>query len=513
MKGFWKEVWQSKQRATLAGVLLSAIIASILYGFNWHTFYDTRKNFAKERAQIIAGDVATLAKASGAAPGNDVEFRHILREYLPGRRQKITVSRLIENEPHPQWQETNDTVVDKSRTQVAVTTLIDGDDTSVKAHISIEVKVGNRPRYVVSLVRAWSFSLLDYLDDPDGWWTNALYNRSRPLYGYLFTIMIVGFGTIRALYRDQRQLLRLEREAEELGEDLDRFRDEHMDEVNRLQHQMEHLSHQHQKAITHQDQLTEEIRGIKREYRKLVETTDAGADDDRLAQATQRKSRVERVLASYNLKVAHYQREMEQSRSEFEAAEQLLHEVEARREGLNQKLQDRNQEIRKLHKLIRETQKEINSVRSNQVQQGRAHLHDLEEWEDSQSSVEEQLGIWMKGGHARVNFSSHGMIGVVERQFEKIDQAFVDRYFTHVNNLEYTRGARSLIRVHTDSKEEGQPSAGKLLVALDDDAGRTLGLRFEVVPDGPDAAHVGFLLAMLLRAKCRDFMHYQIRVR
>ena len=50
-------------------------------------------------------------------------------------------------------------------------------------------------------------------------------------------------------------------------------------------------------------------------------------------------------------------------------------------------------------------------------------------------------------------------------------------------------------------------------MALDDDAGRTLGMRFETRKDAPDPANIGFLLALLLRSKCRDFRHYAVRAR
>ena len=60
---------------------------------------------------------------------------------------------------------------------------------------------------------------------------------------------------------------------------------------------------------------------------------------------------------------------------------------------------------------------------------------------------------------------------------------------------------------------EPDGGAGQLIAALDDDAGRTLGLRFALRPDAPDVSHVGFVLALLLRTHSRDFRAFAIRVR
>ena len=517
MRGFWGEIWRSPTRATIAGAILSAAIASILYGFNWHTFYDTRTNFAKNRAELIAKDIATLAIATDAAPGNDTNFRKILEQYLAPRRQLITVSRVnATTGSEPEWSQSNGVRVDESRSLVSadfgleVSAGPEGNDP-----LHVDVRVGIRPRFIVALTRAWSLSILDYTDNPKRWWSEALYNRSIPLYGYLLTIMIVGFGTIRALYRDQQELIRLEHEAREVAAELDQLRDQHSEEIALFRKQINRTQHQRDDAISNRDHLTAEIAGIEREYQELIDTSSATtADDSRLQEAAQRKTQVERVLASYNVKVDYYEHELNETRSELDAAEQLLQEVEDRREGLNVKLQDRNRKIRKLHGLVKETQKEMRNTQSDQLRLGKAHLRELREWEESQNTLEEQLGYWVKtGGHANVNFSKHSKVGWVEQQFQKIDPAFVDRYFTHVNNREYERGGRRLIRVLRDGSEDIDFSGGRLIIALDDDAGRTLGLRFETRKDAPDPVHIGFVLALLLRAKCRDFHNFSIRTR
>lgn len=517
MKGFWPRIWQSPTRAALAGVILSAVIASTLYLFNWHTFYDTRTNYSQNRAALTADDIATLALATRAAPGNDADFRMALQQYQNRRNQLITVSRLKgDDRDTPVWVESNNTQIDTSRTILAeefVLTEDGGQDTGSPLVVNISDAI--RPRFIISLTRAWTFSILDYIESPERWVSLALYNRSVPLYGYLLTIMLVGFGTIRAIYRDQQELIRLERQAEEIGDELEQLHLEHEEEVAEFKKQMEHAGHKHEEAVRNRELLKEQLSAIEREYQDLVDTSpQVDPDDSRLREAADRKSRVEHALASYNMKVSHYENELSETRSELDAAEQLLLEVEEKQGGLNAKLKDRNRQIRKLQGAIQDAQKELRSAQMNHLQAGKASLRRKRDLEESQASIEEQLESWVKTGQqASVNFSSHSRVGEVEEQFQRIDQAFVDRYFTHVNNSEYERGARRIIRILADGSAGNDAAAGKLIVVLDEDAGRTLAMRYEIRKDAPDPVHVGFVLALLLRTKCRDFRNFSIRAR
>jgi hypothetical protein len=70
-----------------------------------------------------------------------------------------------------------------------------------------------------------------------------------------------------------------------------------------------------------------------------------------------------------------------------------------------------------------------------------------------------------------------------------------------------------LIRVNTTPASGEDEVSGELVVVLDDDAGRTLGLRYALRGDAPDPDQVGFVLALLLRSHCRDFRSFAIRSR
>jgi DNA repair exonuclease SbcCD ATPase subunit len=330
--------------------------------------------------------------------------------------------------------------------------------------------------------------------------------------------MIVGFGTIRAIYRDQQELIRLDQEAREVTHELDRLREENAVEIDALRKQVDRSQSQRDEAIHQRQRLRDEIDGIEREYQTLIkavpETAGDVAGDGAIRDAAARRSRAQQALASYNEKVTEYERGLAEARSELAAAEQLLNEVETRREDLTGKLRDRNREILKLKSLIQNAQRQTHTMQLERMRIGAGHARDIRAWQESQDAIEEQLGRWVKtGSGVRVNFSDHSKAGIVEQQLARIDAAFVERYFTHVTNQEYTRGARRLIRVMTGGGDDPSSRAGELMVALDDDAGRTLGMRFETRRDAPEASYVGFVLALLLRTKCRDFRGFAVRAR
>lgn len=62
-----------------------------------------------------------------------------------------------------------------------------------------------------------------------------------------------------------------------------------------------------------------------------------------------------------------------------------------------------------------------------------------------------------------------------------------------------------------EEKDPDGSKYGELVVSLDDDKGRTLGLRFDVRKQAPDIKSVGFVLAMYLKAMSRDLRDFGIK--
>ena len=242
--------------------------------------------------------------------------------------------------------------------------------------------------------------------------------------------------------------------------------------------------------------------------------TDTGSPEasaEQLRRIEEQRSSLQRELLTHDEEVARHEHELEDVRAELSAAEELLEEVEERRADLVGKLQDRNREIRKLRGILEQAQKLTHTMRVDSGPPSRAQQQRMDQ---AQRRIEEQLGRWIESsGEAKLNFSQHSRAVEVEAQFERIDRGFVDRFFTHVTNPEYDRGARRMIRVRAGQDDGTGERFGELVVVLDDDAGRTLGLRYALSNDAPGVVPIGFVLALLLRASCRDFRRFAIRTR
>ena len=275
MQHWWTSIWRSRRRSALAGLLISALIASVLYAFNWHTFYSTRSNLAQQRAERIFADIHAIALHTASHPDHDQVFRDALRDYADHRRARITVTRLSPQPgTAPLWRQSNDVVIDQRRTLMdSVHELSDLGQHSggeIGGRLRVQVEEAIRPPLYLALARAWSFSIIDYRQHPQRWHDDVLYNRSLPLYGYFLTILLVGFGTIRAFHRDQLELDRLQADAINACAELDRQQQQSQQQIEQLRRQQQQNQQQQLQAEQQQQHLQAELQDIDSEYRQLL---------------------------------------------------------------------------------------------------------------------------------------------------------------------------------------------------------------------------------------------------
>jgi small-conductance mechanosensitive channel len=213
-----------------------------------------------------------------------------------------------------------------------------------------------------------------------------------------------------------------------------------------------------------------------------------------------------RALGEHESAVAAGDAELGSLHAELAAAEELLAEVDSQREALKQQVQDQSTELWKLRQEIMATQHKSAIQRARTMMLTRSNVRKTEV---VANRLEDQLKGWVRKTELNVNFSEHGHASIVREAFDKLDREFIDRYFSHATNPEYERGRRCAIHLHSGKDPDGT-EFGELRVALDDDAGRTLGLRYELKKDAPDVKLVGFVLAMYMRAIHRDLRDYSI---
>ncbi|MHC4841049.1 MAG: hypothetical protein ACYTDT_08870 [Planctomycetota bacterium] len=240
--------------------------------------------------------------------------------------------------------------------------------------------------------------------------------------------------------------------------------------------------------------------------RLMAGLKDAGAADDDDAGVTMILEGVQRLADKAEHE--HHDVEAEELAEELAAAEELLREVEQQRAELEKTVKDSSAEMYNLKATVEAATRKSFEARARTMMLTRSNV---KKTDVIAKRMEDMLKSWIKKEDLNVNFSEHGHAIDVQNQFEKIDQEFVTRYFTHITNPEYERGQHRIIRVNEELDPDGS-KYGELVVSLDDDKGRTLGLRFDVRKQAPDIKAVGFVLAMYLRAMTRDFRDFGIKV-
>ena len=235
---------------------------------------------------------------------------------------------------------------------------------------------------------------------------------------------------------------------------------------------------------------------------------DPGGVTVALASAKEVAEHARQLEAHEGALVAH-DSELGELQTELDAAEELLRDVDTQRSALENQLKDRDREVWKLRSEIEGIRSKSHEQRARTMMLTRSSIRKTDV---VANRLEDQLKHWVKKtGEVNVNFSEHGHAVTVKDAFDRLDREFIDRYFSHVTNPEYERGQRRSIHVHAAKGPDGT-EYGELRLALDDDAGRTLGLRFELKGSAPDTKAVGFVLAMYLRAMHRDLRDYSINV-
>lgn len=299
----------------------------------------------------------------------------------------------------------------------------------------------------------------------------------------------------------------VQKEAEDVRAELVAMREEQQHTLEMLRERLANAQSEIDSALRDKERLMAELHEV---------VPDAPADasatflidkaHEKVAQESKRQAAQTRV-AQREESIQRTQAEIEELKKELAAAEVLFFESDRRASELDKQLNDKSRELWKLKAEVQGAQSHARESRLKTMMLTRSHI---KKGEHTLRMLEEMLKRWIKSsGAANVNFSTHGHASEVAAQFEKIDRDFVDRYFTHVTNPEYERGQHRAIRIKEGENPDGT-KFGELVIALDDDAGRTLGLRFDLRKNSPSAQQVGFMLAMLLRAQCREFRDFEI---
>lgn len=317
--------------------------------------------------------------------------------------------------------------------------------------------------------------------------------------GLFFMLLGVVLGAVLGILVGRRNPA-FNQSTEEVAAELDSVRDHQHQTLEELRRRIEEVQAARARAEVERARLLKGLNEISGGHDQSVTVALVNAHE--VAEHARELEAQEGEVAGHDAELGHLQEELS-------AAEELLRDVDARRSALEGQLKDRDKELWKLRSEIEGVQRRSHEQRARTMMLTRSNVRKTDV---VAGRLEDQLKRWVKNtGPANVNFSEHGHASMVREFFSKLDREFIDRYFSHVTNPEYERGRHRAIHVQSGKDPDGT-EYGELRIALDDDAGRTLGLRFELKGDAPDAAAVGFVLAMYLRAMHRDLRDFSLQV-
>lgn len=145
------------------------------------------------------------------------------------------------------------------------------------------------------------------------------------------------------------------------------------------------------------------------------------------------KHLADKASESEHAEHCHDDAEIEELSEELTAAEELLREVEQQRAELEKQVKDSSAEMFKLKATVESATRKSNDARARTLMLTSSNV---KKTDIIAKRMEDMLKGWIKKEDLNVNFSEHSHAVDVQRQFERLDQDFVARYFTHVTNPE-----------------------------------------------------------------------------
>lgn len=372
------------------------------------------------------------------------------------------------------WAVSNDRKLDASRSLVSK-------DFSINSGESIfefSYRYSNRPPFLTALLRAWSWSVLDYLENPEGYWKYNLYNRSTPLYSALAVVALLSVPLFIRTYRDKQTYSLLKAHLRELeikkNEAVIALAEEQRTTTERIQERDKKLA-----------EITKDLEKVRLEAANISEESN-------------------QLLALGEAEILEVKSERQELINEREELQKAKETLESQYAKINSELVSTKSAMENLKSLSKVQFHIENSITGDVANQTK-----LAKDSRAYNKLKAHLKKWiLLKGKADVNISMHGTKKVISDALEKIDRDFIDEFFVHVNNERYSSAERRTIKVLPISDQNSY--SGVINVYIDHDYGCALSFAFQTRNKAP-VNNIGFVLAVLLRAVCKDFEDYTIK--
>jgi len=471
--GLWGVIWKNRLTKNVACLVFVVVLSSLLYLFvDWYWYYNSRGIERARDAETYLHGVESILALGTDAETSLLEAR--LEHLLAPSPARIDLSCTAGGEP---WLAlVTGREVNPNRTLVRVSRSLSGNGYACW----FDYRYSNRPGMLIALWRAWSFSLFDLLENPQAWRDYRLYHRTTPLASAVLIIALISVPLFNRVFRDWQDHQQLRRRLEKLKGHKDQT-------LGRLN--AEKVTIEQRLAANEQErsELLQRVEALKSDHK---------LDSDQYCEAIE-------TLERQNHELSDEAAGMHQSIAEIQAEHDALKGNYARIEAWFAS----TGKTSLLEKIL-----EMNSL---EAQLDLADVSTLAEREQfSRGSrifkkLRRQLRQLVDSAmETQVNFAQHGTTSIVQKAFEKIDGDFLSHYIVHARNERYSSHERKSIKIVT--AEEGSKYSGELNLYLDHDTGCSLCLAYNTRRQA-NPRHVGFVLALMLRATSPAFEGYRIK--
>lgn len=469
----WDSMWATPRGAVVGCVLTIVLLSSALfYSVDWYWFYNTKASDKGREAEIYYNSIKQIVQLKVGAGSSDSEIKKQIMAYISLMPPLLEVKK-IESE-NLLWSISNNRILDPTRTVVSKDfSFENGPDT-----YSLSFKYGNRPPFTNSLFRAWSWSALDYYKSPQDYFKYKLYNRSTPLYSAFLVISLLSIPLFTRIYRDKEAFRLLKIHLVELEVKKD-------EAIASLVNEQQAAA---DKVAANDEKLVAIAKELERARADASESVEVSNEVIALMELEMEEVKYESQTLIHERE--ELQKTCETLESQYAATRAELVNVKSAMENL-QKLSTVNFQIE--HCITGEVANNMRVSKDSRVF----------------NRLKTQVKKWViVKGETEVNISMHGTKKIVADALAKIDKDFLKEFFVHVRNDRYGPAERRTIKVIPADNDKD--FSGTVNIYLDHESGCPLSFAYRT-RGKVSATNVGFVLAVLLRAACKDFDEFTIK--
>ena len=444
----------------LFSVLVSILLASAVYVVNNYFFYRSREFDKNYEAQIVFQGVQSLTRAGIE---NDQNLKGLIDSYINDIRANVTVEK--SRNGVQVWKTWNGKQQDISRQMIKNEIQFEVDN----SRYEIIYEYGNRPDMLLSVWRAFSFSIYDYVENSEQYWKYRFLNRSLPFWSYF---LIIFFSVLVSVKKYKQDLQVIPLLQAHYNDKMTLF----------IDNSKEQLEIERDELVGIKGELEENGNELEN-LQKLYNIS---------AEEKQSNSQLINELQKKNISLSEQKEKKDKLVEDYEIRITLLEDEKGNKEKeINELLEKTNELLEKIkntEKMEHEPERDVSFKKIKKIIQT------------------EYLSKSYKSGKKSEHCRADELLPWINKLKE--EDLFVD-----VRNDSYEQKMQGTIKIK-DQKDVGADGAfGELKIILKEDKGRSVICKFVVKKEYSNHIEkVGFVIAMLIRAKYKDLKDFKIKI-